>query len=89
MQYNNSKKGDIAMKQFFIKYNKKIDSVSSTALLYFLIVWILNYLCSPLYAVNEILYIIIIVCVPAIIVSLKSIRNSFNKLLRWVFGFRR
>lgn len=76
------------MKQFFIKYNKKIDSVSSTALLYFLIVWILNYLCSPLYAVNEILYIII-VCVPAIIVSLKSIRNSFNKFLRWVFGFRR
>ena len=77
------------MKQFFIKYNKKIDSVSSTALLYFLIVCILNYLCSPLYAVNEILYIIIIVCVPAIIVSLKSIRNSFNKFLRWVFGFRR
>lgn len=76
------------MKQFFIKYNKKIDSVSSAALLYFLIVWILNYLCSPLYVVNEILYIII-VCVPAIIVSLKSIRNSFNKLLRWVFRFRR
>nr|DAL91001.1 MAG TPA: hypothetical protein [Caudoviricetes sp.] len=73
------------MKRFFLKNYKKIDSISSTFLLYFLQVWIFNYIFS--FITNKWEYIFVVVLLPVILICFKQIRNGFNRLLHRIMGF--
>lgn len=75
------------MKQFFLNNYKRIDSISSTSLLYFLQVWIFN--CIFSFITNTWEYIFVVVLLPIIIICFKRIRNGFNSLLHRIMGFRR
>nr|DAL29913.1 MAG TPA_asm: hypothetical protein [Caudoviricetes sp.] len=81
------KEGGKIMKKKLLQYHEKIDMVSATILLYCLLVLVL----IPIFDFisNEWLYASIILTIPCIVVSRRKNRIRFDKLLHYIFGFRR
>ena len=74
------------MKKFFINYHFKIDVFSVGMFLYSLFVGVFLVIFNWLN--NEILYALLVLCLPALFVNLNTI-NKTNNLLHRIFGFRR